>query len=90
MLLLCNRCGHFCKPSQVDGYTYECRHCDEDLYDFEVTKYRDEACEKVYIDWFNDYLTIPKMAMDYRMPRRVMNFIVNRGRVVHCRKFDNK
>ena len=28
MIAVCNRCGHLCTPSVVDGYTYECRHWD--------------------------------------------------------------
>lgn len=32
----CPKCGRNLYPSQIDGYTYQCFHCDEDFYDIEV------------------------------------------------------
>lgn len=86
MLVTCNRCGHLCKPSKVDGYAYECRNCDEDMYSFEVTEYTDKLLDETYLDWFNNFLTISNMAMWYRVPRRVMRLIINHGRIVHLNK----
>ena len=31
----CNRCGTTVLISEVEGYTYQCKHCDEDLSTFE-------------------------------------------------------
>lgn len=32
----CPHCGRILYPSQVDGYTYQCFHCDEDFYSIEA------------------------------------------------------
>lgn len=32
----CPHCGRNLYPSQIDGYDYQCFHCDEDFYDIEV------------------------------------------------------
>ena len=32
----CPKCGRNLYPSQVEGYTYQCFHCDEDFYTIEV------------------------------------------------------
>ena len=81
MIAVCNRCGHLCTPSVVDGYAYECRHCDEDLFSFELTEYSDEKCEELYIDFFNNFLTIGCFASSYGfIDYRIALVILNRGR----------
>lgn len=32
----CPFCGRALRKSQVDGYAWECKECDEDFYNFEV------------------------------------------------------
>jgi hypothetical protein len=86
MLVTCNHCGHLCKPSKVDGYTYECRYCDEDLYTFEVTEWNNHKLENLYLDWFNNYITSAKMAMDYRVPNRVMRILITHSRYAYYMK----
>lgn len=34
----CNRCGTTVLKSEVEGYTYQCMHCNEDLSTFETYK----------------------------------------------------
>ena len=36
--MVCRRCGHPVYESDIPGYSYQCFHCDEDLYSFEVTE----------------------------------------------------
>lgn len=36
--LVCRRCGHPVYESDNPEYRYQCFHCDEDLYSFEVTE----------------------------------------------------
>lgn len=90
MLAVCNRCGHLCTPSVVDGYKYECKHCDEDLFSFEVTEYSDEKCEELYIDYFNNFLTIECFASSYGFINyRIAQVILNRGRWYNNNKSNN-
>lgn len=35
-MIVCKRCGYAVEKSVVEGYTYSCNECDEDLYTFEV------------------------------------------------------
>jgi hypothetical protein len=32
----CNKCGSPVLKSDVEGYSYQCMNCDEDLYEFET------------------------------------------------------
>ena len=32
----CPHCGRKLTPSHINGYTYECKNCDEDFYAFEA------------------------------------------------------
>ena len=36
--MTCRRCGHPVYRSNLAEYAYQCFHCDEDLYSFEVTE----------------------------------------------------
>ena len=36
--MVCRRCGHQVYESDNPEYRYQCFHCDEDLYSFEVTE----------------------------------------------------
>jgi hypothetical protein len=36
--LVCSRCGGVVIKSDVEGYSWQCMHCDEDMYFFEVEK----------------------------------------------------
>ncbi len=36
--MVCRRCGYPVYGSDNPEYTYQCFHCDEDLYSFEVTE----------------------------------------------------
>lgn len=90
MIAICNRCGHLCTPSVVEGYKYECKHCDEDLFPFEVTEYSDEKCEELYIDYFNNFLTIECFAASYGFINyRIAQVILNRGRWYNDNKPNN-
>ena len=81
MIAICNRCGHLCPPSAVEGYKYTCNYCDEDLFSFEVTEYSDEKCEELYIDYFNNFLTLECFTSYYGFVHyRIAQVILNRGR----------
>lgn len=83
MIAVCNRCGHLCTPSVVDGYTYECRECDEDFYTFEVREFDDAKCEECYIDYFNNYLTVGAYADHNYMDDGAAKAILNRGKEIN-------
>lgn len=36
--MVCRRCGHPVYESDIPEYSYQCFHCDEDLYSFEATE----------------------------------------------------
>ena len=36
--MVCRRCGHPVYKSDISEYSYQCFHCDEDLYSFEATE----------------------------------------------------
>ena len=36
--MVCRRCGHPVYESDIAEYSYQCFHCDEDLYSFEVAE----------------------------------------------------
>lgn len=36
--MVCRRCGHPVYASDLAGYSYQCFHCDEDLYSFEAVE----------------------------------------------------
>lgn len=36
--MVCRRCGHPVYASDNPEYSYQCFHCDEDLYSFEVAE----------------------------------------------------
>lgn len=38
MGMVCRRCGNPAYQSEYAEYSYQCFHCDEDLYSFEVTE----------------------------------------------------
>ena len=72
MIAVCNRCGHLCTPSVVDGYTYECRHCDEDFYTFEVRYFDDDKCVELYNQFFD--ICSSQMWSENNRKNRMMNF----------------
>ena len=42
--------------------------------------------EQIYIDWFNNYLTVEKIAEDYQVTKDEMIKILNIGRLEHLKK----
>ena len=63
-LRFCPHCGRRLIKSKVDGYAWECKHCDEDFYDIEcrTIAWVMDLCEqdlrdnkkKVYVDHLID------------------------------------
>lgn len=53
----CNRCGTTVLISEVEGYTYQCMHCDEDLSTSETYKSNDTYSADEFNDICNDTLT---------------------------------
>lgn len=53
----CNRCGTTVLLSEVEGYTYQCMHCDEDLSTFETYKSNDTYSADEFDIICNDTLT---------------------------------
>lgn len=41
---VCSRCHHEVSPSDVEGYPYVCKYCDENLYDFETEEVDADKC----------------------------------------------
>lgn len=37
----CKRCGRILVPSEIEGYQWECKYCDEDFYSFETLSLED-------------------------------------------------
>ena len=72
MIAVCNRCGHLLYPSVVDGYAYECRHCDEDFYTFEVRYFDDDKCVELYNQFFD--ICSSQMWSENNRKNRMMNF----------------
>ena len=44
----CNRCGAYVLKSYVQGYTYQCMYCDEDLATFETHKVDKEISKEEF------------------------------------------
>jgi len=58
----CNRCGTPVLISEVEGYTYQCMHCDEDLSTFETYKSSDTYSADEFNDICND--TLAELLLD--------------------------
>ena len=58
----CNRCGTTVLKSEVEGYTYQCMHCDEDLSTFETYKSSDTYSADEFNDICND--TLAELLLD--------------------------
>lgn len=58
----CNRCGTTVLISEVEGYTYQCMHCDEDLSTFETYKSSDTYSADEFNDICND--TLAELLLD--------------------------
>lgn len=39
---ICRKCGHEVTKSEIEGYPYQCKECDEDLYTFETEQKGEE------------------------------------------------
>lgn len=46
--------------------------------------------EEIYLEWFNEYLTIQGMADNYAMPLGELEKIIDKGREEHFQKFESK
>lgn len=44
--LVCNKCNCEVFESEIEGYSYQCLECDEDLYAFEVHRNEKLHCNK--------------------------------------------
>lgn len=58
----CNRCGTTVLKSEVEGYTYQCMHCDGDLSTFETYKSSDTYSADEFNDICND--TLAELLLD--------------------------
>ena len=92
MIAVCNRCGHLCTLSGVDGYTYECRHCDED-FTVEVRYFDDDKCVELYNQFFdlcssqmwsesNRKNRFTNFSAYHKVHYRTMQVILNRGNLL--------
>ena len=82
MIAVCDRCKSVCNPSQVEGYTYECLCCDEDLYAFEVTEYDDDTCEEMYLEYLNNFISLGGFASYHGLPDSTAKEILKHGKEV--------
>ena len=58
----CNRCGTTVLKSEVEGYTYQCMHCNEDLSTFETYK-SDDTYSADEFDNISNY-TLAELLLD--------------------------
>ena len=49
-------------------------------------KKRTFDAEQVYLDWFNNYLTVEKLAEHYNIPVSQAEILINAGRIIHYKK----
>ena len=54
---ICNRTGTFVFPTTTFGYSAYCPELDEDLYDFEWSRFESEDDIYYFEDWINDMLS---------------------------------
>ncbi len=46
-----------------------------------------EIQERMYLDWFNNYLTVDTFAKAYNIEITIANIIINKGREMHNNKY---
>ena len=62
----CPECGSSLLPSRVPGYKYSCNECDEDFYEFEVTKNRATKNGPEY-EWTIEFAWLPKRTFENKL-----------------------
>lgn len=58
---VCKNCGIELQPSDVDGYDYVCKFCDENFYDFEAVYEDDDAVTYVSFKYIDDFQDTPEV-----------------------------
>ncbi len=47
-----------------------------------------EFLEQIYLDYANNYLTVSKMAEDYKMDKLDLNYLIELGRLINRNQYE--